>query len=236
MSSSYITSGIKRKSNDVLNDPTRMKSVLHVFKTNEAKKQTANTAKHSDIQSKTSSTNNIIEKSKRRVEALCEYTSNEKIISSSFFHIFLLGKAFMSSGPLSPTQQRHILLQYTGIAGRYHEAIFTLFDQKQRRGNTIGINTVVRNNKDCFRQFSQLVNNDKFRKLLLKAKKNPKGKVAKKVMQIVTPVLTTGGSRTSLGSLERNDAIMKINAMCLRYGMPTLFLTIAIDDVNNFNS
>ena len=55
-------------------------------------------------------------------------------------------------------------------------------------------------------------------------------------MRIVTPILTTGGNKTCLGSLERNDAIAKINAMCFRYGMPTLFLTAAIDDVNNLNS
>ena len=129
-----------------------------------------------------------------------------------------------------------MLLQYTGTAGRCHETLFTLFDQKQRHSNTRGINTVVRNNRYCFAQFSKMVNSKKFRKLLQQAKKDPKGKIAKKVMRVVTPILTTGGSNTSLGSLERNDAISKIHAMSLRYGMPTLFLTVAIDDVNNFNS
>ena len=72
--------------------------------------------------------------------------------------------------------------------------------------------------------------------MITTAKKNPKSKEAKKILKIITPILTTGGNKTCLGSLERNSAISRINAMCLRYGMPTLFLTIAIDDVNNFNS
>ena len=70
----------------------------------------------------------------------------------------------------------------------------------------------------------------------MKAKKNPNSKEAKQILKVVTPVLTTGGNKTSFGSLERNSAISRINAMCLRYGMPTLFLTVSIDDVNNFNS
>ena len=236
LSSSYITSASKRESNNIQQDPIRIQAVLDVFNTDEEKKKRK---RHQDKGTEETTANentNVIETSQRRLECLNEFTSNEKIIASSFPHIFMLGEAYKRDGSLLPTHHRHLMLQYTGTAGRSHEIIFFLFNQVQRHGNVTGVNSLVRNHRDCFDEFTALVRNKKFRKQLQKAKKDPKGKIAKKVMNIVTPILTTGGNKTCLGSLERNDAIAKINAMCFRYGMPTLFLTAAIDDVNNLNS
>ena len=231
LSSSYITNGKKRTPDKLDEDPKRIKSVLKIFHQEDDHLLSKKTKEVEKVPEK-----NDIEVSKRRLEALNEFTSNEKIISASFFHIFLLGKSYKRDGSLLPANHRHLLLQYTGIAGRCHDLLFFLFDQTQRFGNIGGINSVVRNHKESFDQFTSMVKNKNFRKVLQKAKKDPTGRTAKKVMKLVTPILTTGGSNTCLGALERNDAISKINAMCLRYGMPTLFLTIAVDDVNNFNS
>ena len=236
LSSSYITSASKRESNNIQQDPIRIQAVLDVFNTDEEKKKRK---RHQDKGTEETTANentNVIETSQRRLECLNEFTSNEKIIASSFPHIFMLGEAYKRDGSLLPTHHRHLMLQYTGTAGRSHEIIFFLFNQVQRHGNVTGVNSVVRSHRECFDEFTALVSNKKFRKELQKAKKDPKGKIAKKIMKIVTPILTTGGNKTCLGSLERNDAIAKINAMCFRYGMPTLFLTAAIDDVNNLNS
>ena len=148
----------------------------------------------------------------------------------------MLGKFYNRIGSLNFKHHRHILLQYTGHAARNKDLIFFLFNQTQRHGNIGGINAVVRSNKESFKRFTELVRNEDFKKKIQRAKKKPDGKTAEEIMRIVTPILTIGGNKTCLGSLERNDAIMKINATCLRYGMPTLFLTVAIDDVNNFNS
>ena len=134
-----------------------------MFNSDDQKKKKTETKRNTNIIPTKNALHDAIETSKRRLECLDEFTSNEKIISSSFFHIFLLGKAYMTSGTISTKHQRHMLLQYTGTAGRCHETLFTLFDQKQRHSNSRGINTVVRNNKDYFAQFSKLVNNKNFR-------------------------------------------------------------------------
>lgn len=255
LSSSYITSGNKQSCDKIEQDPNRLKAILKLFHNDDKKSTPKNQPQggeyketegdsnkekkanaYKEAEAEENSDPKPIDMSKRRLECLNEFTSNEKIIASSFFPIFLLGKAYLRDGSLLPSHHRHMMLQYTGIGGSYHDAIFFLFDQVQRHGNIRGVNSVVRSHKDCFDEFTTLVSSKKFRKVLHKAKKDPNGKEASKVMKLVAPILTTGGNRTCLGSLERNDAISKINAMCLRYGMPTLFLTVAVDDINNFNS
>lgn len=256
ISGSYITDSIHTKHVTLMKHQLRIKAVLDLFSNNEKKKRRLQVNKDGqkrtdDMDSNASTKRNTIEgigneniepsnndsipTSQRRSECINEFTSNEKILSASFFHIFLLGQAYKRYGSLMPKHQRHLMLQFTGIAGRCHEAIFILFNQIQRHGNVNGVNSVVRCHKESFNEFTNLVSNKKFRKVLQRAKQNPKGKTAKKIMKIVTPILTTGGNKTCFGSLERNDAVSKILAMCVRYGMPTLFLTVAIDDVNNFN-
>ena len=106
----------------------------------------------------------------------------------------------------------------------------------QRHENIYGINAFVRTYKECFRAFQHFVTNKNFMNTLKEARRNPKSKQAKQIMDIVTPVLTIGGKITALGALERNGAVSRIMSMCKRYGMPTIFFTIAIDDVNNLNS
>ena len=236
LTSSYITSGRKRRTKDLKKDVNRLHAILQNFEDDSEMKEGNDKNKEVESNLIEGMRKDIIVKSKRRIEQLSEFSCNEKIIASSFFHLFLLGKGYQRNNGLLPQHQRHLLLQHTGTAGRCHELIFFLFDQKQRHSNISGINSVVRNHKGCFEQFTSLVRNKGFRKLVTKAKRDPNSKEAKQILKIVTPVLTTGGNKTSFGSLERNNAISRINAMCLRYGMPTLFLTVSIDDVNNFNS
>lgn len=224
ISSVYVTNRSKINHDKLKSDSLRTMVILKTFESNKVTNE--------NVDSKSSA----IPESIRRNECLNEFTSNETIISSSFFNVFLLGKAYMSKSSLNKQQKRHLFLQYTGHAARNHDLIFFLFDQAQRHGNINGINAAVRSHKKSFQKFTELVKDKDFQKKLRKAKRNPEGKTAKMVMDIVTPILTIGGNKTALGALERNDAISKINAMCFRYGMPTLFLTVAIDDVNCLNS
>lgn len=250
ISSSYVTDRqIKPNEDTIENNPIRMKAVFETFRTeNENSDDSENEnilvdddADDSDHDSTNESQTEANQfssflQSSRSMECLNEFTSNDKIIPCSFMPTFLLGKFYDRHGSLSFKQHRHILLQYTGHAARNKELIFFLFNQAQRHGNTRGVKAVVRSNKESFKRFSDLVIDENFKKKIRKAKKNPEGKTAKEIMETVATVLTIGGNKTDLGSVERNETIMKINATCLRYGMPTLFLTIAIDDVNNFNS
>lgn len=226
----YITDRIKRKKDitNLADDTKRIKAYLNALSSDNKIDIRKGIDRKDD--------DNKIKQSKRRLECLNEFTNNERIIASSFFHIFLLGKCFGINGSLSPKERKQVLLQYTGHAASNHSFLFFIFDQMQRHSNITGINAVVRNHKQCFRTFTKLVKKKGFKKLIMKALKNPEGKTAKAIMKIVSPVLMMGGKGTSLGSLERNETVSKINSLCLRYGMPTLFLTIAIDDVNNFNS
>ena len=225
ISSAYVTDRKKNEHGDLENDPVRIKAILDTFESKEV-------VNDNNVKPRVQG----IPQSVRRNEILDEFTCNDIIISSSFPDVFLLGKCYQIKGSLTNKQRRHLLLQYTGNGARNHDLIFFLFDQLQRHGNINGINAVVRSHKRSFERFKDLVKNPEFQRIIKEAKKDPKGKIAQIVMDIVAPILKIAGNKTSVGALERHQAITKINAMCYRYGMPTLFLTVAIDDVNCCNS
>ena len=74
---------------------------------------------------------------------------------------------------------------------------------------------------------------ESFQDELKEAVKNPHGKIGKKVMKKIEPMLAGGGKRTAYGALARADTGGKIMAMRRRYGCAPAFLTFAIDDVNH---
>ena len=74
-----------------------------------------------------------------------------------------------------------------------------------------------------------------FQAKLKRAVQNPSGCDAKSVLRHLVPIMKSVGKNTSFGALERHVAGGDILAMGRRYGAASLFLTVAVDDVNSPN-
>ena len=62
---------------------------------------------------------------------------------------------------------------------------------------------------------------------------DPKGKVAQTLVKKVLPLLNFAGRKSAYGAVERSVAITKISEMSRRFFAASVFLTIALDDINN---
>jgi hypothetical protein len=152
----------------------------------------------------------------------------------AFPDVFFLGKAYNSNRPsLNEDQTRHLLMQFTANAASCQPLLFYLFDQLQRHGSIKGMHAKQVQNKKEFTKFAEEYLSESFQEDLKAAVKDPHGKIGKKVLKKIEPILSGGGRLTSYGALARADTGKKIMAMRRRYGCAPAFLTFAIDDVNH---
>jgi hypothetical protein len=74
---------------------------------------------------------------------------------------------------------------------------------------------------------------DQFDEDLQGALDDPTGPKAKAILKAVLPILNFAGRKSSYGAVERNASVTKIFEISRRYGSPSVFLTVAPDDINN---
>ena len=152
----------------------------------------------------------------------------------AFPDVFFLGKGYNSNRPsLNEEQVEHLLMQFTTNAATCRPLLFYLFDQLQRHGSIKGMHAKRTNKENEFAKFTEEFMSESFQEMLKEAVKYPHGKIGKKVLKKIEPILTGGGKRTTFGALARADTGGKIMAMRRRYGCAPAFLTFAIDDVNH---
>ena len=91
----------------------------------------------------------------------------------------------------------------------------------------------IRGDPKKFDNFAEKIMSPSFQAQLKRAVEKPNSKEARKVFNTLTPVLTSGGKKTTCGALERRSAAGEILSMGRRYGPASCFLTVSVDDVNS---
>ena len=163
-----------------------------------------------------------------------EFTDAEYALCGAFPDVFFYGRAYGRKNG-GPTQKKkiHLLYQFTAAPSTCIPLIFYLFDQLCRHETLHGMSVKVKSDKEAFEKLSREIGTDSFKSRLRKAVKDPEGEDAKYILGKVLPVLNISGRNTPFGAVERRLALSKIYALQRRYGAPSIFLTIAVDDINN---
>ena len=159
-----------------------------------------------------------------------EYESNDYILYTAFPCLFPLGSGLRKSGPLTKTDTRHIFTQFSGIFGKTHRFIFSLFDQMQRHHTAGNIASAVRNRPQSLEAFKDWVNDPTFLPALERATKNPNSKEAKKILGKIMPHVKTFTSAVPFSAAQRKKAMRFLYAMVGHMGMPSFLFTFAPDD------
>ena len=147
-------------------------------------------------------------KSCREANTINEFEKNDFLLCGAFPSIFMLGKAYPgSNGPLTTSQKRHLLLQFTNAAATNSELIFLLYNQQSRHNNIYGMSAKVKGNRVAFETFSRELLSNEFKERLQKAVRNPKGNDSKYVMRKIMPVLEVAGRNTKGGAVESNKLV-----------------------------
>ena len=173
--------------------------------------------------------------SKRDAEPLNEFEMGDSCLTAAFPTTFCLGHAYQrKSGTLTAKQRFHLLNQYTRNAATNRELLFYLFDQLQRHQALSHISAKVRSNKNAFTDYYFLVQSLPFREQLARAIRRPKSREAAAVMAKLMPVLSMASPKnTCFGATVSKDIEVQLRNLCRHYGPPSIFLTIAPNDIGD---
>jgi hypothetical protein len=139
-----------------------------------------------------------------------------------------------ANGSLSMVQTRHLLLQFTNVAAHDIAQIFVLANQLRRHSMLRAVGgRVTQENFECF---VELVNDTTFDSKLENAINHPETKDAKQFMRKVLPLLSFIGQAKPWGRSRRSAVVRKLLGMYERYGPPSVFWTVSVDDVHNILS
>lgn len=165
--------------------------------------------------------------------AINEFNENQIIMYGAFPHLFPFGRGYGSTSLLNSHQTKHLLKQYSNRFSQDSRLLFTLFDQLQRHTTAQTVSMRVKNNPGSFDKFSELIQSTEFKSKVASAVKDPNTSDAKKIVNAIIPYINLIGGKVPYGPIERSTSITKLYALTFRYGVPSIFLTIAPDDIHN---
>ena len=169
----------------------------------------------------------------RSSEPVSEYEANDKLLYGLHWYEFLLGKGLPSKGSLTLDTRRHLQLQFSGRFARNQELNFLLSNQVQRHAYARSVTARVRNDPTSFMKFAEFVQDPDFLPSLDRAIALPQGEEAATILRTVQPFLASCSKDVPYSHVARAADVTKLLNLRRNFGLPSLFLTIAPDDVHN---
>jgi len=175
---------------------------------------------------------------RRSSEPICEFTDNGLNIMKLFRDVFPLMRIgaegslygpLKAKGKLSVKEQQHLFLQFSNVAASH--PVMHHFLANQTRRHSVVISTSVRSENVA--KFEKLVNNPGFNEKLAHAIAYPGKPESKKLHRKISMLLVQAGKDKPWGCAERANVKPILLALKDRHGLPSMFLTVALDDVHN---
>ena len=162
-----------------------------------------------------------------------DFVENEILYLGSFGHLFLLGEGAPKEITSSRAQVLHMLDQHDGRFARSSPIIFTLFNQLQRGATARQVSLRVRGNHILMKKFAKTVNAPGFEDKLESAIQNPNSRESKKLISLITDLVSISGATIPYSQMERESAYPRILAMKRHFGAFSFFVTISPADMDS---
>ncbi len=154
------------------------------------------------------------------------------MLYSAFPHLFPLGKGLRKTGSVPQKDVQHILYQWHGKFAGCIRLVFLLFDQFQRHATARQVHATVKSNKSSLDAFSNLIAETGFRERLERAKNDPDAPESKALLSKLTPHINIINRKVPYTTAERSAALGHLLNMVRYYGPPSIFYTLAQDDIH----
>ena len=173
---------------------------------------------------------------KREERPVNEFGENDILYYSLFPHLFLFARGIKNQGTLPPKLVNHLLHQRSCAFAKDSRYLFTAFNQKQRHAATSAVNAFASGKPEEIEKLGALVASEEFKAKVEAAAKSPEGDEAKEVLRILGSHLRFTGRHVDFSPLARSDSITSIHANSQFHGCPSVFFTVAPDDVHSVMS
>ena len=149
----------------------------------------------------------------------------------SFPSLFMFGSGIKRPCGVWEADTRHMLLQYDNRFAEARDFCLLLFNQKFRHTTLRSVRDSIYANPKRMKAFATAINTPNLEEDLKKAEANPQGKEARHVVHTFMPLLRTCHAAVPFSTSERYAVMGKMNSMMLFFGPPSLFYTVAPNDI-----
>ncbi|CAB9509762.1 Inherit from euNOG: Conserved hypothetical protein [Seminavis robusta] len=166
---------------------------------------------------------------------LSDYDKDDKAVTTTFPHIFMLGVAYKRQpGRLSTAQRSHLLNQFHQCTAKDRRLLGFFFDVGQRQQVVDGVKSHVEGNRKSLKVIAELLNNgNSERERLKSAIQFPYTRESKRVLNRYLPHLLFPSKSIPYSALEGTNLKHRLLGTSYRYSAPTCFLTISPGTVDN---
>jgi len=162
-----------------------------------------------------------------------EFTDNKRLILGAFPTLFLLGKGMNYAGSVPQHVAEHMILQFHGHFARNRWLLFTLMNQNMRHSAARAVSAAVNAHPEAGAELAELCASEDFKRQLDEHFENPNTSAAKALAKKCRKFIQMAGAKVPYSPAERNQALSKMYSMTYRFGIPSVFLTIAPDDIGS---
>lgn len=176
-------------------------------------------------------------KSSRDAEPVSDFGEGQdhvRNLSTSFPHVFMLGKAYQRHpGRLSRKMRHHLLHQFTLCPATDRRLLAYLFDHKQRISVMDGVKAYVNGKRKSLDTIEALLQDTEKKKELIHACENPYDEGHWKLIKKYMPHLRFASNDVQYGAAEGNKYQWRAMEMNKRFSCPSCFLTISPSNMAN---
>ena len=170
---------------------------------------------------------------RREEVAMNEFEANDRLLTLSFPSLFMFGRGIKRPCGVLEADTRHMLLQYDNRFAEARDFCLLLFNQKFRHTALRSISDAIYANPNRMKAFETAINTPNLEEDLKKAEANPQGKEARHLVHTFMPLFRTCHAAVPFNTSERYAVMGKMNSMMLFFGPPSLFYTVAPNDIDN---
>lgn len=174
-------------------------------------------------------------------EPINEFANNRELLGGAFPTVFPLGFVSNRQGSLSKRESQHLLRQFTNVAAREQKLIFLLFNQLQRHEASRAVSARVNNQPQAAEDFERFATDPEFVRNVNEAcrvlpadasdaERQHQKFLIRNILAIVSPFIRIAGNQVPFSPMQRNFGKSILYALCQTFGMPSIFLTISMDD------
>ena len=162
-----------------------------------------------------------------------EFEANDRLLTLSFSSLFMFGSGIKRPCGVSEADTRHVWLQCDNRFAEARDFCLLLFNQKFRHTTLRSFRDAIYANPNRMKAFETAINMPNLEEDLKKAEANPQGKEVRHLVHTFMPLLWTCHAAMPFSTLEQYAAMGKMNSMMLFFGPPSLFYTVAPNDIDN---
>ena len=170
---------------------------------------------------------------RREEVGMNEFEASDRLLTLSFPLLFMFGSGIKRPCGVSEANTRHMLLQYDNRFAEARDFCLLLFHQRFRHTALRSVGDAIYANLNRMKAFETAINTPNLEEDLKKADANPQGKEARHLVHTFMPWFRTCHAAVLFSTSERYAVMGKMNSMMLFFGPPSLFYTVAANDIDN---